>query len=158
MHSSIQVANKLLEIARSKDLTLTPMQLIKLVYLCHGWMLGLHGRPLLKESVEAWRYGPVVRNLYSNVKKFRDQPVDEILAANFWRSNKDSEFDTDEADVIEQVFDLYGNMSGITLSNLTHQKNSPWEITCSLAGQNKVIPNDLIEEHYKGLYQQYSQD
>ena len=36
------------------------MHAIKLVYLCHGWMLGIYGRSLIGEPVEAWRYGPVV--------------------------------------------------------------------------------------------------
>ncbi len=31
------------------------MQLIKLVYLCHGWTMGLYSRPLI-ENVEAWQY------------------------------------------------------------------------------------------------------
>ncbi|WP_131993555.1 type II toxin-antitoxin system antitoxin SocA domain-containing protein [Dokdonella fugitiva] len=41
------------------------MQLLKLVYLCHAWTLGLLGRPLLREEVQAWRYGPVFPALYT---------------------------------------------------------------------------------------------
>ena len=36
------------------------MQVLKLVYYCHAWMLGLYGRPLIRQPIEAWRYGPVV--------------------------------------------------------------------------------------------------
>jgi len=44
MHSSITIANQLIKLAEAEGKTLTPMQLIKLVYLCHAWMLGLYGQ------------------------------------------------------------------------------------------------------------------
>ena len=47
-----------------RDVQTTPMHIIKLVYLSHGWMLGLHDTPLLWEPVEAWQYGPVVPSVY----------------------------------------------------------------------------------------------
>ena len=38
----------------------TPMGIVKLVYLAHGWQLGWDGEPLINEPVEAWTYGPVI--------------------------------------------------------------------------------------------------
>ena len=57
------------------DPAITPMQLIKLVYIAHGYMLGKHGRPLLDEAVQAWQYGPVVPSVYQAVKSFQSAPV-----------------------------------------------------------------------------------
>jgi len=146
-HYSRAVANDLLSRAEEANNPLTPMQLIKLVYLSHGWMLGLYGRPLIKERVEAWLYGPVIRDLYNAVRRFRDQSVDGSLRV----PRGDREFDAHERDLIDQVFRKYGHYSDIALSRLTHAPGSPWSKTWDSVGQNAPIPNDLIEDHFAQL-------
>lgn len=149
MRDPVAVANKILEVAKeSSDPSVTPMQLIKLAYLCHGWMLGLYGRPLLSESVEAWQYGPVVRSIYKAVSKHRDKPV-EYPIKNMFGHSANEEFDEAELDIIQQVYRIYGGWSGLSLSNLTHQPGTPWSIVWSGKGKNSVISNDLIESHFK---------
>lgn len=153
MRKPLAVANKILEFAQNSDgATVTPMQLIKLVYLSHGWMLGLCGKPLLNESVEAWRFGPVVRSVYNAVKDFRDKPVSYPIKPLIGAPYTD-DFSQDELDIINQVYNIYGKWDGITLSNLTHQDGTPWDITWKHHGKNAVISNDLIENYYKQLYQ-----
>ena len=66
--SSILVADQILWLRR--EIESTPMHMIKLVYLSHGWMLGLRERSLINEAVEAWRYGPVVPSVYHRFKSF----------------------------------------------------------------------------------------
>lgn len=149
MHSSILIANKLIDIAKSKKQTLTPMQLIKLVFLCHGWMLGLYSRHLIKEPIEAWRYGPVISCLYQSVKNYKSSPVEYIGREN---ERNFCQLDDIENNLIQQVYDHYGSFSGIELSALTHQKDSPWYITWHQTGHiNATISNDLIEYYYKNI-------
>lgn len=143
-HPSRQAADLILDKAEERGRTFTPMQILKLVYLCHGWMLGLHGRPLISEPVEAWRYGPVIRDLYHGVKKFRSNPVEKPLFV----SGSAHDFDEAEKDIVGQVADVYGDMSGIRLSRLTHARGTPWHITWHSGGRNSVISNDLIEHHF----------
>lgn len=149
MHSSITVANKILELAQEKNNTITPMQLMKLVFLCHGWMLGLHSRHLIKDPIEAWRYGPVIKCLYDSIKEFKSNPVTYPL-----HSEEQEQLDKQEIELIKQVYQEYGHYSGIELSSLTHDKNSPWDRTWSRYGQNALISNDLIEDYYKNLARQ----
>lgn len=121
-------------------------------------MLGLNGRPLIGESVEAWRYGPVLPSLYNSVKHFRNQPVQYPLKQGFISPQVIHEnFDPKEMSVMQQVYDIYGKYDGITLSKLTHKPNSPWSITWGDFGQNSEIPNDLIEAHFRSLYEQYQE-
>lgn len=151
MRNPIAVANKILEVAKgTDDQYVTPMQLIKLTYLCHGWMLGLVGRPLLNESVQAWRYGPVVKSIYDAVKKYKDQPVPFPITTIFGGTPTDN-FDATDISIIQQVYNIYGHRDGVSLSALTHQQGTPWAITWDQHGQNAVISNDLIENHYRRL-------
>ena len=147
MHSSLAVANKLLKLANDANDTVTPMELIKLVYLCHGWMLGLYGRALVREPAEAWAYGPVYGDLYQKVKRYRGAAVTAPI-----KGAPDEEFDSLESDIIEQVYQIYGNRGAIPLSMLTHKAGSPWAITWEQDGKNGLIPDDLIEYHYQTLY------
>jgi uncharacterized phage-associated protein len=147
MHPSTVIANRLLELARAAGDTLTPMQLIKLVFMCHGWMLGLYGRPLIREEVQAWRYGPVIPELYQHVRRYRSGPVTAMLPHHHGRRH----LHPLEDDLIQQVYRLYGGLDGVTLSKMTHEAGSPWDQTWQPGAPNLVISNDLIENYYGAM-------
>lgn len=153
-HSALAVAGYLLERASEVPRSLSPMKLIKLVYIAHGWMLGLYGRPLFEEDVEAWRYGPVIRELYHEVKTFRARAVPPNLDG---LSSDATEFDEYEQDVMNQVQNVYGKYTAIQLSRLTHSPGTPWDLIYNKFGRDFVIPNDLIEDHYAKMYRKYGE-
>ena len=74
-HDPKAVANYFLDCAKEDGESLTLLKLVKLVYLAHGWHLGLTGDPLIKENVEAWRYGPVVPSIYHDLKIFGNNAI-----------------------------------------------------------------------------------
>jgi uncharacterized phage-associated protein len=145
MYDSRTIANRLIDIAREKNETLTPMQLIKLVYIAHGWMLALYHRSLIKDEVQAWRYGPVIPRLYNAVKGFKSQPVTAHIKSD------DQPLDAEAADLVSQVYERYGKLSGPALSRLTHAKDTPWRLTYEPNTFGIAISNDLIEDHYAQL-------
>lgn len=102
MYDSRVVANRFLELAQERNDTLTPMQVLKLVFIAHGWTLGLLGRPLIRDEVEAWQYGPVIPALYRAVSRFRSQPVEGPLPA------PNQALPIDERGIVDQVYDIYG--------------------------------------------------
>lgn len=145
MKDARTVANRFLERAEQSGDPLTPMQLLKLVYMAHGWMLGLKGRPLIRDDIEAWQYGPVIPNLYRAIRQFKSRPVEGRL------KTRDAGLDADEADIVDQVYDIYGHRSGPALSRLTHQADSPWAKVYERGAFGVEIPNDIIEDHYSTL-------
>ena len=151
-HPSSEVSRYLLDCAQKNKMALSPMKLIKLVYIAHGWMLGLYGRPLIVENVEAWRYGPVIPELYRKVKIFRSKPV---RAEVFSKLDTDK-FDEYEEGVMDEVLDIYGKRTAIQLSQLTHSKNTPWDQTCNSDSRSLVISDQLIENYYAQLYEEYT--
>jgi uncharacterized phage-associated protein len=145
MYDSLLVADRFLERAKAMGDTLTPMQLLKLVYIAHGWMLGLYGRPLIKDEVQAWQYGPVIPRLYNAIRQYRDQPVRGPLCPT------SGALPMTEQSVVDQVYEIYGDKSGPALSRLTHLPGSPWAETYTPGVFGVVIPNDIIEDHYARL-------
>lgn len=145
-YKSKSVADYLLWLARVSGKAITPMQLLKLTYICHGWMLGLYARPLTTELAEAWKYGPVLPSVYHDFKKFGASFITDA-------PERPMEFDAKAESVMKQVWEAYSNYNGIQLSALTHKPGTPWEITMKTYGQGSVISNDLIEQHYRELAQ-----
>lgn len=147
------VANYLIQAKKRKDGTPpTPMQLLKLVYIAHGWNLAINNRPLITDRIEAWQYGPVVPPLYHDLKKWGNTPVEEPLSVPISAAGNLS---SDERALLDEVLDAYGHLSGIQLSNLTHALGTPWyTVYFDEDGQNldnTRIANDRIRQHFVEL-------
>lgn len=140
------VANELLKMAKARGLALTNMQLQKLTYIAHGYSLGILHRPLVKQPVEAWRWGPVIKDLYHALQRYGAGIVTEPIAI----INMDSITETDRR-LLATVLDAYSRFTGPQLSTMTHKKGTPWEEVYRPNISSIVIPNPTIERHYTGL-------
>jgi uncharacterized phage-associated protein len=145
IHDARAVANQIIIQAKKRGRALTPMQVLKLVYISHGWMLGLYGRPLFHQPVEAWQYGPVVADVYHTLKGYGSSPVQNPIHC------QPEFFDSYESSIIDQVVQMYENWDGIALSNWTHKDGSPWHTTWNFNGRNSPIPTDLIQGYFNRL-------
>ncbi len=142
--NSTVVANELLGLARSENRGLTPLKLVKLVYLCEGWSLALRDKSIIREDVQAWQYGPVIPELYAKIRQFKATPVTELECA-------EGDVSADQKDLIKSVYDAYKHLSGMQLSDLTHQAGTPWSKTWDKQNRKRVIATALIKDHFKEL-------
>ena len=145
-HDARAVANQMIRKGIRDGNPFTPLQVIKLTYLCQAWMLGMFGRRMYHQEVEAWQYGPVIADVYHSVKKYGDRPVRKTIKA------VPANFDGDEQHILDQVYKVYGGWTGIKLSRLTHAPGSPWYKTKqdNPLGRNVVIQEGLIRNYYAG--------
>ena len=142
---SIQVAYQILWMAHQQNKVLTPLQLQKLVFISHGWMLAIFDLELFREPIKAGIHGPIELKVYKKFKKFGCNHIDRSF------KNLSHCFDKDELDVLSQVIAIYGDYNGFQLSNITHKTGTPWSTTISMFGSNAIIPNDLIKQYYYDL-------
>ena len=56
MHDSRTIANEFLRLAAERHTGLTSTQVLKLVYIAHGWSLALLGKPLIGDEIQAWQF------------------------------------------------------------------------------------------------------
>jgi len=161
------VANYFLDLADQDGVAVSPMKLQKLVYLAHGWHWAIADAPLLDEVVEAWKFGPVVPSLYHEFKRFgagriegeRFRKVEHSRNGGWTLVPCEMPDDTDEATLaralIERVWEVYREYTGVQLSNLTHQAGTPWQKTWDGMGERKRkgkdIDEDMIRDHFKQL-------
>ena len=148
-HTPIQIARLFLEKSKYKH-RVTSMKLNKLVYIAHGWALGVTGEPLINEDVQAWKYGPVVRSLYHAFKHFKNSPIPPDHATTISRVEQ---VDSDTKKLVKAVWEAYKDHPAHSLSILTHEVGTPWYTTWhDLKGRNRsgaVIDNSLIKKYYE---------
>ena len=171
LNSSV-VANFFLQRAFKQQKSISPMKLIKLVYIAHGWCLAAldHYDILNGEKVEAWDYGPVIPSLYHEFKRFGSQNIDiyssdllaeeestfytkprfiEEIKSIEWRleeENKKSNIKDKIIFILETIWDGYKDYSAWGLSQKTHENGAPWDQTNK--GNSKIIDNEKIEKYY----------
>ena len=143
------VANRFIDLADKAQTKLTPMQIIKLTYIAHGFSLAIEKHGLVDESVEAWRYGPVIPSLYRRLKKFGSSAVTEHVPLGRFRSSETLS-DGDQS-LIDMVYEKYGHFSGVQLSHLTHRPGTPWAETYEPNSYGVDIDDAIIRTHYATL-------
>ena len=161
--SAIAIANFFLDIAKGEEVGLTPLKIQKLVYISHGWHLGLtDGEPLVTdEYVEAWKYGPVYPSVYYAFMEYGGEVIEdygrEVHVENgqtyHFEIPRVSDDDVEVHKLLNRIWEVYGGFSGLVLSSKTHTPNSPWaRVKAECPGlRNGHIPNELITEYYQKL-------
>jgi uncharacterized phage-associated protein len=144
MYDARQIANWFVQRAEAGNTQLSIMQLLKLVYIAHGWHLEMRRRPLFLNRIEAWRHGPVIPDVYS---EFRGQGIAvSKVSERFDASNMTAE---DEA-FLQEIYRIYGRFTPFQLSDMTHESGGPWDKATKMWGNFAPITNDIILEHYAG--------
>lgn len=164
METPIAVANYFIKRSLETEMSVTPMKLVKLVYIAHGWNLALTDEPLITEGVEAWKYGPVVPEVYHTFKQYGDNSITKLEVIPYVVSSPGAsevlmhEFRPplpapESIPLLNRVWDLYKEFDGLQLSTLTHKKDTPWwKVWYAKTGaiyEGVLIPNDVIKEYYK---------
>ncbi len=137
MVRALDVAEYLIHLAapgEDEDIDcLSHLRLQKLLYYVQGWHLAAFGKPLFEGRIEAWTYGPVVREVY---------PVFKECGYNAIPPSKGQEppslSQRDKA-FIRSVWQEYKQYSATALRDMTH-KEAPW-----LDARGNCAPGDRCE-------------
>lgn len=150
------VANFFLAQAEERDMGLTPMTLLKIMYFAHAWFLVKYDKPLVGQPFEAWKHGPVSRVVYDEVKQYGSGVISEklkkfdpreltfVYAFEFFPEN--------ETQLLIDIFRYYSQFHAYKLSDLTHEIDSPWDKVWKEAEAKAVpgmfISNDMIKNWF----------
>lgn len=115
------------------------LKLQKLVYYAQGFFSAIFDRPLFNENIEAWTHGPVVPSLYRSYKEHGAGRI--ALPDDFDKSSLTKE----EFELVEEVFEVFGQYSAWKLRNMTHEEE-PW---LNHEDQADVIPLNEIKSYFK---------
>jgi uncharacterized phage-associated protein len=149
LHKNKIMAHKALEIAKTLTTFVHPeygdflsnLKIQKLLYYAQGFNLALNGVPLFEEKIVAWQYGPVVEEVYQELKNYNG------LIPQF--DDQDDSYLTEiEIELLKEVYDVYGQFSATKLVEMTHNE-MPWKTTAIRA----EISHKKLKQHFLTLVQ-----
>lgn len=127
---------------------LETVKLQKLLYFIQGWSLAMWDRPAFSNDIQAWKFGPVVPDVY---KHHARQPFVQESSDLGGDLGKLAENDVA---LIDFVLANYGSIGAFVLADYTHQKGSPWyEATFPRNAEKPElyaeISNEMIQDYFR---------
>lgn len=127
---------------------MTQKKLQKMCYYAQAWCYALNGYRLMNSDFQAWIHGPVSPALY---EKFRRFGYDTIKI----KGNVNIELDKQDEELLEDVWETYGDRTGNALAALTHRE-APWIEARKGYSENErctvVISPESMKRYYKSIY------
>ena len=122
--------------------TVSNLKVQKLLYYAQGFALVILGKPLFDEDIEAWNHGPVVASVYHELKNFGSGGV------KFDKTGTEQDFSIgqEEQQLLNDVYEAYGQFSAWKLRDMTHIE-APWVETT----QGCFISHKKLIKHFKTL-------
>jgi len=122
-YSALDVAKYIVNYAKNEsERPITNLKLQKILYFVQLKFLGNGNlcieNALFGDNIEAWRYGPVVSDVYSYYNEFSDRPI-----TNF--SQPSADFTENESLQMDSVIDEYIGRDQWDLVEMTHSEG-PW--------------------------------
>jgi uncharacterized phage-associated protein len=148
MYSASLIAAYFVTVGIEQEVPITQMKLQKMVFFAHGVNLAINDKPLIQETIEAWKYGPVVPILYSNYKLYGNAPIcDTDLVYNFPKDDI-TKINSAELKALMYTWNATKDQTPESLSNWTHKDGSPWKKVYDPNQWAIPIPNNLIKEYF----------
>lgn len=158
-NNALSVANYFIDLSIRDRKDLKLLGLMKRVYIAYGFGLVMLEKSIIDnrfDSVEAWKYGPVIPSVYHSFKSHEKNPITNKTVASRCNNNIDVEYFTptiecnDVKRVIEFVWNRYDGMSDRDIVELTHRDGTPWS-ACYQAGANVEIPESFTKLYYEKI-------
>ena len=123
---------------------LTHLEIHKLLYLANMYHLAYFGKPIIDRKFEAWIYGPVQPGLYDELKHYGPD-----IVVGFSVNAEERVGDGTQKDILDYVFDTYGNRKLGELIKLTHRDGGGWSKNWTPGNTfhgRKITDDDIREE------------
>lgn len=114
------------------------LKLQKLLYYAQGLYLALFDRPLFPEKIESWTHGPVIPEIYDQYKEYGTGSLPFPENFNY------AKIDDKVKEVLEEVYEVYGQFSAWKLRNIAH--NEPPSKDTPIGSE---ISLDSLKQHFK---------
>lgn len=156
-HDGRAIANLILDNFDAVRFDISNNKINKLLYYCHGFNLVRLNEELIRNHIEAWTHGPVIRVVYEEFRRFEHKPI--LSRASFFNFetgvNEIATYEKvspREMDLTLKVAGHYVKYSASELEERTHRENSPWwqvkRLQPNDRGMRDRIPNELISRDF----------
>lgn len=139
-YNSVEVAKYIVAYGNDKGYSMNMTKTQKLLYIAYGIFLAINRERLCDEHPKAWPFGPVFPTTREKLLKI---PMYTLKTTNeeFTKIRQDK----DIQDLLELVFETFGNWTAQELSVWSHSEGSPWDLTVT---ENNRKWNEEISDNY----------
>ena len=127
------------------EYTDTNLKIQKLLYITEMAYVGINEgeAPLFSKDFEAWQYGPVIPDIYYDLREFGKKPIPK----SFFDENKKLENEPIRRFLIH-IYDTFGIRSAGRLVDYVHVENGAWEKAYLKCIGTLIEYQDIVEEHH----------
>jgi uncharacterized phage-associated protein len=142
-YRALDIAKYILAVVSEYGDVVTNLKLQKLLFYAQVWHLVKKQAPLFDEDAEAWRFGPVIPEVYDVYKKYGRLPIaDDVSQADV------DVLDAETQRYMDKFLLSYMDYSAISLANMTHNE-APWRDAFEKNPDGReVIPQSIIQQYY----------
>lgn len=119
------------------------LQLQKILYFIQGAYYYKFKQPAFDNEISAWDYGPIVRDVYEDYKKYGSSEINDVYV-DF---EKIFENDNDAKKIVEIVVETLRDRDPWDLVRISHEGETPWTETYQIWGP--TIQSIQIENYFK---------
>ena len=139
-YSANNVACYLIHKAIDNGHPISNLQLQKILYYLQVFFLQKRHYALFSDEIEAWRFGPVVRNVYEKYSGFGASDLMDI-------DSYDDNFSREEKGIINKILEDKSKLYPWKLVADTHQKGKAWDLVYQGGVGNKDrISKEMLEK------------
>lgn len=159
MYSVLDIARYIINYCNDKKMSITHLKLQKILYFVQAnFLINGHDEGCFKEDIEAWDFGPVVREVYNEFKCYGNSNIPEIekyidFSNGIWNAemisvNSEIIKESDK-ELIDDIVNQCKNFTASELVEITHSQ-TPWVDTFNEGeGRNEVISRESIKEFFE---------
>lgn len=138
---AIDVANAILEIAEREKLSISNPHLQKVLWYAQGFSFAFDEQPIFDDDFEAWKYGPVIPNVYNRLRRWGAMPVRPE------REGTLKTFPEKVQELLENTTQVVGRKDPWGLVDKV-KGEAPWKNNYR-TGESRIIPKKEIESYFK---------
>lgn len=138
--TALSVAKYIINKCCEEGKPISNLQLQKILYYVQvAFLKRWNGKPCFSDEIEAWRFGPVVRDVYNKYCGFGALPICEFYGV-------ENIFSSEEKTIVDRIVSEKRKSMPWELVRDTHAPDKAWDqIYSGGFGNGCVIPKDLLK-------------
>lgn len=156
-YNVLDIARYVINYCNDNNFHISNLKLQKILYFIQAGFYLNKGNECFKENIEAWKYGPVIPEVYHEFKQYGSTNIPYIseymdfsggiFNCKSVRYNEDIIDDADKI-IINELINNCNKYTASQLVDITH-KQKPW-IDSYVNGINNVIDKSTLQKYFKG--------
>jgi uncharacterized phage-associated protein len=142
-YRAIDIGKYILAVAYENGDVVTNLKLQKLLYYAQAWYMVNHGgKKLFSDAIEAWKFGPVIKDVYDLYKFYSRNTIEEDI----------TKLEPDDRKFMDKFLSEFMDYSALSLGNMIHNE-LPWQEAFDEQNPygSSIISTDSMYSYYSRL-------